>query len=45
MAGGVAVISRPERCDYCTECELVCPEGAIACPFELVIDDWSETHG
>ena len=39
MVDSVAVVSSPERCDYCTECEMVCPEGAIACPFELVIED------
>lgn len=37
--GDAVVVSSPERCDYCTECELVCPEGAITCPFELVIED------
>jgi len=39
MVGSVAVVSSPERCDYCTDCELVCPEGAISCPFELIIED------
>ncbi len=39
MVGNVAVVSLPERCDYCTDCETVCPEGAIACPFELIIED------
>jgi ferredoxin len=24
-------------CDYCTECEAVCPVAAIACPFEVVV--------
>ena len=38
MVGRVAVVSKPDRCDYCTECELVCPEGAISCPFELIIE-------
>lgn len=31
-----AVLVRPEYCDYCTDCEAVCPVGAIACPFEVV---------
>jgi len=39
LAGSVAIVSRPEMCDYCTECELVCPEGAITCPFELIFED------
>jgi ferredoxin len=32
-----AVIGRPDACDYCTDCEVVCPVGAIACPFEVVV--------
>jgi MinD superfamily P-loop ATPase len=39
IVGDTATVSSPDRCDYCTDCELVCPEGAIACPFELVIED------
>jgi len=27
------------ECDWCTECELVCPTGAIVCPFEIVIEE------
>jgi ferredoxin len=26
-------------CRYCAECELVCPTGAIQCPFEIVIEE------
>ncbi|MEA3376249.1 MAG: 4Fe-4S binding protein [Chloroflexota bacterium] len=29
-------IVRPRDCTYCTDCEAMCPEGAIACPFEIV---------
>ncbi|MDD5339378.1 MAG: hypothetical protein PHG35_08260 [Dehalococcoidales bacterium] len=25
--------------DWCTMCELVCPTGAITCPFEIIIDE------
>lgn len=32
-----AVIVRPGDCDYCTDCEAVCPVCAIACPFEVVV--------
>ena len=28
-----------ESCGYCTECEMVCPTGAIQCPFEIVIEE------
>ena len=27
------------ECDWCTECELVCPTGAIVCPFEIVFEE------
>jgi len=36
---GKAAIVSPDDCDYCTECEIVCPEGAIDCPFEVVLGD------
>ena len=32
-----AVIQNPDLCDYCTDCEAVCPVCAITCPFEVVI--------
>jgi NAD-dependent dihydropyrimidine dehydrogenase PreA subunit len=32
------VIVRPEDCTYCTDCEAVCPQGAIACPYEIQWD-------
>lgn len=32
-----AVIVRASDCDYCTDCEAVCPVGAIACPFEVLV--------
>ena len=32
-----AVFERAGDCDYCTDCEAVCPVGAIACPFEVVM--------
>ncbi len=37
LVSGKAVIVRPEDCDYCTDCEFVCPSGAIKCPFEIVL--------
>ncbi len=37
-----ACIARAADCDYCTDCEAVCPSGAIACPFEVVVVDRSE---
>jgi ferredoxin len=29
-------IAQPEDCTYCTECEALCPRGAIMCPYEIV---------
>ena len=26
-------------CHWCTQCEAVCPTGAISCPFEIVIEE------
>ncbi|MBA7655404.1 hypothetical protein ES703_63308 [subsurface metagenome] len=26
-------------CGWCLQCEIVCPTGAIACPFEIVIEE------
>jgi ferredoxin len=31
-----------ENCGWCTLCELVCPTGAISCPFEIVLEDNGE---
>ena len=30
------VIARPADCVYCTDCEAVCPEDAVRCPYEIV---------
>ncbi|MBM4444397.1 MAG: 4Fe-4S dicluster domain-containing protein [Chloroflexi bacterium] len=35
-------IIEAEDCGYCTQCELVCPTGAIQCPFEIVIEETIE---
>jgi len=39
MVDGQAVIVRPEDCNYCAECEGLCPKGAISCPFEIVFEE------
>jgi NAD-dependent dihydropyrimidine dehydrogenase PreA subunit len=36
--GGVAVLVRPEECEYCTICESVCSLAAIRCPWEVVLE-------
>lgn len=30
------LIARPEDCTYCTDCEAICPQGAITCAYEIV---------
>ena len=37
LAGGVAVLVRPEVCDYAGLCERICPVEAIALPYEIVL--------
>jgi MinD superfamily P-loop ATPase len=34
----VAIIETVE-CNWCTDCELVCPTGAISCPFEIILQE------
>jgi NAD-dependent dihydropyrimidine dehydrogenase PreA subunit len=37
LVSGKAVILSPQDCNYCTDCEPICPWGAIRCPFEIVL--------
>ncbi len=37
LVNNVITIVETEECDWCTQCEAVCPTGAISCPFEIVI--------
>lgn len=39
MKNNVVTIVKADECGWCTMCELVCPTGAISCPFEIVIED------
>ena len=43
IIGYKAVIVRAEDCDYCTDCEVLCPPGAIRCPFEILLV-WAEAE-
>ncbi len=38
LTGEGAVSVSAEDCTYCTECEALCPSGAISCPFEIVVE-------
>jgi MinD superfamily P-loop ATPase len=36
---GVIRVKPTVDCHWCTFCELVCPTGAIQCPFEIVSEE------
>lgn len=38
-------IVRPADCTYCAQCEALCPQGAIACTYEIVWGPPGETPG
>ena len=38
LVGNVVTIVEAIECGWCAECEAVCPTGAIACPFEIIIE-------
>jgi len=38
LVGNVVTIIETEECGYCTQCEAVCPTGAISCPYEIVVE-------
>lgn len=41
LVDNVVTVIEKKRCascnHWCTQCELICPTGAISCPFEIVI--------
>ena len=39
MVDDLVIIVDTEECAYCTECEAVCPTGAIRCSYEIVIEE------
>jgi len=39
IVDNVITIIATVECDWCTDCELVCPTGAISCPFEIIIQE------
>ena len=38
MINNVVTIIESEDCGWCLQCEVVCPTGAITCPFEIIIE-------
>ncbi len=39
LIDGVVVFIGLDACNWCGLCEAVCPEGAIGCPFEIILDE------
>ena len=39
LVDDVVMIVETEECGYCTDCEAVCPNGAICCPYEIVFEE------
>jgi len=39
LVDNVITVIETVECDWCTLCEVVCPTGAISCPFEIVIEE------
>lgn len=38
MVGKMVEAVATVECDWCTQCEAVCPTDAISCPFEIIIE-------
>lgn len=39
LVDAVVTVITTEDCGWCLQCETICPTGAIACPFEIVIEE------
>jgi len=39
MIENVVTVVESEACGWCTQCEAICPQGAISCPFEIIIEE------
>jgi ferredoxin len=37
IVNNIVAIIETVDCDWCTDCEAVCPTGAINCPYEIII--------
>lgn len=38
MVNNRVTVVETKDCHWCTECEGICPKGAISCPFEIVFE-------
>ncbi len=39
LVDDVTTVIETKTCGWCTQCEAICPTGAISCPFEIVIEE------
>lgn len=39
LQNNVAIVARPEACNYSAYCEPICPVDAIALPYQIVWDE------
>ncbi|MFC2004876.1 ATP-binding protein [Chloroflexota bacterium] len=39
LVNNVITVIEVEECGWCLQCEIVCPTGAITCPFEIVLEE------
>jgi len=42
LVNKVALVVETEVCSFCTDCEAVCPTGAIRCSYEIVFIEYYE---
>ena len=40
MVGNVVTVIETAECGWCTQCEAICPTGALSCPFEIVSEEY-----
>ncbi|MGQ9546514.1 MAG: ATP-binding protein [Dehalococcoidia bacterium] len=39
LVNNAITVMETVECDWCTDCEAVCPTGAISCPFDIIIQE------
>jgi len=39
LEGNMVKVVEVENCHYCTQCEAVCPTGAISCAYDIVFEE------
>ncbi len=39
LVGNRVEVLETQGCSWCTQCEAICPTGAISCPFMIVTED------